>query len=645
VDADRLIRLRRALTSICALSVLWATLVAITGGFVLHLAGTPVTSRNPRNPLLIAIMAAIAAWALPGRRRAAREAVERWTPRARWLHANWPRSVDLAAIIAAVGCGVLLTIWARGQTLWLDEQMIALNVRERSFTGLAGPLWFGQSAPLGWLILQRAVLLGLGTGELALRLVPMLFGGATVAVAVWVGRRWMNAIGAAVFVLLCTFGRWTSHYPFEVKHYSADVFWGLLIPALAAWTLESRAPRKQLAGRGGILRGLRHGLPGRVAIWWTAASVGLWVANGALLATPPCAVVLLVLLWRRAGARAALMFALVGVVWLASFGAHFWFSIRHTLASEYLRNYWSGGLPPDSLGLAGLVGWLGARFEPLALNPGGSERWLMFWLAALCGFGLAWRRLGMFLTVMVASAFALGALALVPLHDRLSLWIVPALYLGIAFFVDAAARVARDGWVRRRWLPMMPALAALAVVVSLGKDIVDRGVHELRFGREAGSNHGLDDRAAIGWLMRQRQPGDALMTTHFGLPAVWWYGGIAVGDANAGERLRDGSPILRAAHADSAPDCAPDALRHALGHRDRVLVYSGFPETPDGFDDLLIGRLSDLGVVTAHREFALISRAAVIDLRPGSTVRGSAAPRAEGARPPGCVLLSPARRW
>jgi hypothetical protein len=637
VDADRLTRLRRALTSICALAVLWAALVAITGGFILHLGGMPLTSRNPRNPLLIAIMAAIAAWALPGRRRAAREAVERWTPRARWLHAHWPRPVDLAAIIALIGCGVFLTIWARGQTLWLDEQMIALNVRERSFAGLAGPLWFGQSAPFGWLILERAVMLGFGAGELALRLVPTLFGCATLALAVWVGRRWMSAIGAAAFVLLCAFGRWTSHYPFEVKHYSADVFWGLLIPALAAWTLESRAPRQRLR---------------RIAIWWAAASVGLWVANGALLAAPPSVVVLLALLWRRAGARTALSFALVGCVWIASFGTHYWFSIRYTLASEYLRNYWSGGLPPDSLGFAGLVAWLAARFEPLALNPGGSGRWVMFWLVALCGLGYAWRRLGMFLAAMVVSAFALGALALVPLQDRLALWIVPALYLGIAFSVDAAARAARDAWVRRRRLIMIPAIVALLIVVSLGKDIVGRGVHELRFGREAGSNHGLDDRTGIAWLTRQRQPGDALMTTHFGLPALWWYGAIPLaGEGQPGDRLPDGSPILEAGYADPGPDCLLDPASYALRDNRRVLVYSGFPEQPDGFDDLLINSLGALGVVRAHRRFALISRAAVIDLHPTLPIEGVAA-----GRPPalhnqsrssvgGCVVARPARRW
>ena len=39
--------------------------------------------------------------------------------------------------------------------------------------------------------------------------------------------------GAAVLMLLCSIGQWFSHYPFEVKHYTSDIFWALLLPALA----------------------------------------------------------------------------------------------------------------------------------------------------------------------------------------------------------------------------------------------------------------------------------------------------------------------------------------------------------------------------------------------------------------------------
>src|SRR5437667_5398037 len=126
-------------------------------------------------------------------------------PRPRW----W-RGVDFAGIIASIGAVLLVYQWAGARPLWLDEQMIAINLRERGLASLTGPLWLGQSAPFGWLALQRAVILVLGTGERALRLVPLIFGLGTLATAVWIGRRWMGAIGPAVLALLCSFGQWLS---------------------------------------------------------------------------------------------------------------------------------------------------------------------------------------------------------------------------------------------------------------------------------------------------------------------------------------------------------------------------------------------------------------------------------------------------
>src|SRR5438034_6159469 len=86
-----------------------------------------------------------------------------------------------ALIIALVGAGLEIFQWAWARPLWLDEQMIALNLRDRRLVDLAGPLWLGQSAPLGWLAVQRAAVLLLGTSERALRLVPILFGLGTLA--------------------------------------------------------------------------------------------------------------------------------------------------------------------------------------------------------------------------------------------------------------------------------------------------------------------------------------------------------------------------------------------------------------------------------------------------------------------------------
>src|SRR6266542_2129487 len=288
---DRFRTLRSALIGICGLLTLWAAVVTVTKGFVIHVMGIAVSSRDPRNPALLAILSALAAWALPitDRHAAIREWQMRWSPRWTTVSSRWPRWIDPATGFALLGIAIQLAAWRNARTLWLDEEMIALNIRDRSFRELAGPLWLGQSAPYGWLALERLALITFGTGERALRLVAVLFGAGMLLVAQWAGRRWLNAIGSGLFVLLCAVAPWLAHYPLDLKHYSADAFWGLLIPAAAVWALETRDAESQRQ---------------RARGWWLLAAIGHWFSNGALLTTAPSGIVLLVVTWRRSGRQA-----------------------------------------------------------------------------------------------------------------------------------------------------------------------------------------------------------------------------------------------------------------------------------------------------------------------------------------------------
>src|SRR5262249_47843395 len=77
--------------------------------------------------------------------------------------------------IAVLGAGVLIYWTSMGKTLWVDEEMLGLNARFRPFSAFWGPLWLNQSAPLGWLLLERLILMTLGTGERAARLLTTVF--------------------------------------------------------------------------------------------------------------------------------------------------------------------------------------------------------------------------------------------------------------------------------------------------------------------------------------------------------------------------------------------------------------------------------------------------------------------------------------
>jgi hypothetical protein len=542
-------------------------------------------------------------------------------------------SYGIAALIAAAGAVSLVYQWYRTRPLWVDEEMIALNLRDRHFAELAGPLWMNQAAPFGWLALQRLVLVEIGTGERALRAVPVLFAIATLIAAFWVGRRWMGPLGAATMVLLCSFAEFISYFPLEIKHYSADVFFGLLLPALAVWTIESGTTR-------------------RVVLWWLAASVALWLANGAVFVVPGCATVLCVWAWQRSGWRGALQVALPAVIWLAAFAVHYRLSIAPALQNQNLESYWSSALPPQTSDLSALLRWLGAQAEPLASNPGGTRLWIAFWLAVGGGLFLAARGnlpLGFVLLSVPITAFLLAALRLVPLAGRLFLWVIPALYAALAIAADETARCARQSFAGRRWPGASACAVGAVIAIAVSLDIVRSGVGSIS--SRPVTKHNLDDRAALRMFMTLREPGDALATMHLGLPAVWWYAGVNVGAPNLGRTFEnDGGPILEIERR-WGPDCARENVTAALAGRSRVAVYLGFESrSVDGLQELVLDSLSELGRLTVYRGVAEEGVVAVFDLRqPPKPWLVMITPFGQTPkpvpRPTGCVGFFPAVRW
>ena len=435
-------------------------------------------------------------------------------------YARWP-----ALAIALAGAAVLIYWWRAARPLWVDEELLALNVRDRAFTELLGPLWLDQAAPLGWLALERTALLTFGLSRA---------GDAPPAGAVRIEHAPRQSLDRAPLddpcrfgdpVLLCSIGQWIVFFALEMKHYSADTFLSLLLPALAAWCVEGEA-----AGGSGV--------PRRAAVWWAVAAVTLWFSHGALFVTPLCAVVLLTACWWRQGGRIAVRAAAPGLVWLASFGLHYIFELRHLLANPYLQNYWAFAFPPASGGMNATLHWWLGIFEPFALKPAGTGRWVLFWMASISGFVFAvWQRrmFGLMLVTVPVSAALLATLRIVPPNERLGLWIVPALYASVAMAGDAPVWLARRYSHRRPTTALAAAVCLGAIVTLVSADIFRRG--QLELAAKPMSNYGLDDRSSVRALLALHRPGDVVMTTHFGLAGLWWYSGLNIAGADAGSQL------------------------------------------------------------------------------------------------------------
>ncbi len=549
------------------------------------------------------------------------------------------RSHWLAGLIALAGAANLVRWWLLARPLWVDEEMIALNARWRSVADLAGPLWLDQTAPLGWLALERLALVIFGVDERAARALPTAFGIATLAVAVWIGRRWMSPVGAAILVALCSIGPWVVFFTLELKHYSADTCWALLLPALAGWAVE--AP-----GADRVVR--------RAAVWWVVAAVGMWLSNGATFVAPACAVLLVGRILQQFGVREAARAAAYGVVWAISFAGQYTLALRHALGNTYLENYWSFAFPPVSDGIGATLRWVAQWVESFAVKPVGTASWGVFWAATITGFVFATVRHGLFGVAFAAvpvSALALGILHVVPPFERLGLWSVPALYVGLAACADAAVWVASQ----RQWrMPLLRLAAATAVFLaasSVSLDIASNGINELR-ARKADNNYGLNDRRAVERVKGLRQPGDPILTTHFGLAGLWWYSGVNIADPHGGGYLDD-SPIFEISHETRRRRCAQyrPVLDEVLQRTGRAVVYLGFRMNvePEGFDKFVLDELGRRGATAGYGRYADLSHVTAFDFRQapdGSADRFFANPATKPAPPlSGCIAIRPARRW
>jgi hypothetical protein len=85
-------RFRRVLWAVCLLAAVWAFAVALTGGFIIHLGDWRLSSRTPKNPLLLAVLCGLAArWLSP--KDGDDEGLALW----RWCHAHFPVLLVAAA--------------------------------------------------------------------------------------------------------------------------------------------------------------------------------------------------------------------------------------------------------------------------------------------------------------------------------------------------------------------------------------------------------------------------------------------------------------------------------------------------------------------------------------------------------------------
>ena len=457
---------------------------------------------------------------------AARPAPPRSTPSEATLAAARRRRL-LLFVALLVGTLLRLMQYGVNRALWLDEALVSQSVRLRGVADLlTRPLDYGQTAPPGFLLLQKAATAALGTGEYALRLVPLLAGLAALLWFPRVARRYVTHPALPLAVALFALAPFLVYYSSEAKQYALDVLASVAILACAA-AVHHRATPRALAV---------FGLVGVAAVWVSQPAVFMLAGTGLVLGVDAL---------RRGERRRIMGLMAIGAAWAASFAGAYALSRNALSDPAYMHAFWRAGFPDGPLWLPRSLlrmfreplGVFGEDPTPLSL--------LQTWAgAAAFAFGAWWmarhRRTRLALLLAPgAMALAAAALRLYPFAadytsaGRVLLFLLPSLVLVVAEGTVRLGRAMGGG--------AGPVVAAALGVALLAPSLMYAGAQVPHVRAEV--------KPLLEYAAQEREPGDVLYVHYAGRAPFLYYApryGFTPADAVVGGCWRqDAAGYLR----------------------------------------------------------------------------------------------------
>ena len=236
-------------------------------------------------------------------------------------------SKRLPWMIIFLGVALRLAQYLANRSLWLDESYIALNIVQRSFSQLFGPLDYHQVAPIGFLLIEKVAVQAFGNTEYALRLFPLLCGIVALFLFYKLAPSYLAPRAVTLGLGLFSIADPSIYYSSEVKQYSSDVTVALILYLIAIRYWEQEKPT---FGHKAIF-----GIVGSIAIWFSHAAVFVLSGIGISL--------LLVSLKRKNWTKVSEV-SITCSFWLASFAVFYFFFLRKDLSNvESLAILWGKG--------------------------------------------------------------------------------------------------------------------------------------------------------------------------------------------------------------------------------------------------------------------------------------------------------------
>jgi uncharacterized membrane protein len=338
----------------------------------------------------------------------------------------------VAWAIIAFGALVRLRQYLGARSLRYDEARVAYEIAQRSLVEMLDASGFIRVAPPGWFVLEKLSLMAFGTGELALRLVPFVTGLIALPLFWIVPRRYLGAGVALVCAALGAVSEHVVFYTSEVKQYSSDVMWCLLVLLVLHPLLQQTTRRRS----------------------WTVAAVtgaiSIWFSQPVLFVLAACGLVLFadVLRSHRADLKRTVV---LGASWLGSLALNYVFILRSQAGRSDLIRYWIESFPPRGEGKMAQLVWLNERIVEYVDIPAGLYSFGLVVFGVIVGIvALFFRRrpLASIIVLVFALTLAAAGLQLYPFRDRLLLFTVPLFLIVVSTGIDQLNTIRTVQWLR-----------------------------------------------------------------------------------------------------------------------------------------------------------------------------------------------------
>jgi hypothetical protein len=337
------------------------------------------------------------------------------------------------AVIVGLGIALRVITYLWNRAMWLDEMSLRGNVVDRPILDFSSALSQDQLAPLGFLIVVRAMAAVLGDRNYVLRFLPLAAGLVALLLFRRLAPRILPRRAALVALVLFALSDDLIYYSSEFKPYSLDLAFGLGLTLLTSFGL-GRTPST------------------RVIVWMSLLlAASPWFSFASAFVVAGCGMVLLLDAAAAGRHRTAVLWLAMGAGWLANFAIAYEASHALLVPETTMYRFWDFAflpltVPPTRAGLLKSAGLLLEVFvNPLnLLAPGGSPLGVVLPLSLLIAGSLSMARHAprnvLLLAAPIAMALAASISRRFPFHGRLLLELVPALYLLIAQGTEWVAR-------------------------------------------------------------------------------------------------------------------------------------------------------------------------------------------------------------